>query len=66
MANGRHTEGDEGLLFEPTGEFLPSVLFKEISIDLMSITGVVKRHCTAHVSPSNEDGRGASDILDRC
>ena len=59
-----YAKGDEGFFFEATGEFLPAVLFEEISRGWSAGYVYVSRPVWTRLSPSKEEGRGASDMVD--
>ena len=53
---------DERFFFEAAGEFLPAILFEEVSRDGSDEDSLRNIDRYTHVSLSKEEGRGASDI----
>ncbi len=60
---GFGTKGYEGLFFEPAGNDLPSILFVEVSAERISNMNTGRSIMSTCLSPSKEEGSGASDIL---
>jgi len=60
---GLGTKGYEGLFFEPTRNNLPSILFVEVSAERISNVNTERSIMSTCLSPSKEEGSGASDIL---